>query len=287
MSLGGKQASNSQRSAKVATRKKRLLNRFSLARSAFRRRNVELARAAHSWEHLITTPIDEGLSGQHLADAVLGATDGIVTTFAVVAGAAGASLSPGIVLVMGFANLVADGFSMSVGNYLGGRSQQDFWIKERAREMWEIKNLPEAEQEEVKQIYSHKGFTGEILARIVAHITADKQRWADEMMRAELGVQEEKVAPLRSGAVTFIAFVLAGLIPLIAHILAFWLPSFRPSAFPLSIGLTAGALFFTGAARCMITSQSWWRGGTEILTTGGIAAGFAFAVGYLLRGLLD
>jgi VIT1/CCC1 family predicted Fe2+/Mn2+ transporter len=287
MSLRGRQASNSQSSTEIVTRKRRLFNRFSLARSAFRRRNVELARAAHSWEHLITTPIDEGLSSQHLADAVLGATDGIVTTFAVVAGAAGASLSPGIVLVMGFANLVADGFSMSVGNYLGGRSQQDFWVKERAREMWEIENLPQAEQEEIKQIYSHKGFTGEILTRIVAHLTADKQRWADEMMRAELGVQEEKVAPLRSGAVTFVAFVLAGLIPLMSHILAFWVPSFQPIAFPLSIGLTAAALFFTGAARCMITSQSWWRGGVEILTTGGIAATFAFAVGYALRGLLD
>ncbi len=287
MSLRRQQEPGSQRSAELASRKRRLFNRFSLARAAFRLRNVQLAREAHSWEHLITTPIDEGLSSQHLADAVLGATDGIVTTFAVVAGAAGAHLSPGIVLVMGFANLVADGFSMSVGNYLGGRSQQDFWIKERAREMWEIENLPQAEEEEIKLIYSHKGFTGETLARIVAHITADKQRWADEMMRAELGVQEDKVAPFRSGAVTFVAFVLTGLIPLISHILAFWMPSFQAIAFSLSIGLTAAALFFTGAARCMITSQTWWKGGLEILTTGGVAAAFAFAVGYLLRGLLD
>jgi VIT1/CCC1 family predicted Fe2+/Mn2+ transporter len=266
--------------------RRRLLDRFSLARSAFRRRNVELARDAHSWEHLIRTPVDQGLSSQHLGDFVLGATDGIVTTFAVVAGAAGAHLTPGIVLVMGFANLIADGFSMSVGNYLGGRSQQDFWMKERAREMWEIANLPEAEREEIKQIYIHKGFTGETLDRIVAHITSDKGRWADEMMRAELGVQEQRVAPFKSGVVTFIAFVLAGLIPLISHVIAFLMPSVSPSAFSLSVGLTGTALFCTGAARCMITSQSWWRGGLEILATGGIAAAIAFAVGYVLRGLL-
>lgn len=137
-------------------------DRFALARLAYRLRDVRMA------------------------DAALGATDGIVTTFAVVAGATGAYLSPGIVLIMGFANLLADGFSMAVGNYLAARSQQEYWVEEREREAWEVEQLPAAEQEEIRRLYRRKGFEGEVLESIVKTITGDKQRWLDEMMREEL-----------------------------------------------------------------------------------------------------
>ncbi|ELZ94313.1 VIT1/CCC1 transporter family protein [Haloferax sulfurifontis] len=65
-------------------------------------------------------------SGRYLPELIYGANDGIVTTFAVVAGVAGASLSPGIVIVLGFANLFADGFSMGMSNYLAERSEEDY-----------------------------------------------------------------------------------------------------------------------------------------------------------------
>ncbi|MGH7828904.1 MAG: VIT1/CCC1 transporter family protein [Candidatus Binatia bacterium] len=219
-----------------------------------------------------------------MADAVLGATDGIVTTFAVVAGAAGAYLSPGIVLIMGFANLLADGFSMAVGNYLGGRSQQEYWDEERKREIWEIEHLPQAEREEIRRLYRQKGFEGEILERIVSTLTSDKQRWVDEMMREELGIQEERVAPLMSGLVTYTAFILAGLLPLLSYLSAFFRPSVEASAFPLSLGLAAIALFAVGAVRCLMTRRSWWQSGLEILAVGGLAAACAYVVGYVLRG---
>jgi len=262
-------------------------NRFSLARFAYRRRDVEAAEAAHTHDHLETTLYETGRHGEHLADAVLGATDGIVTTFAVVAGAAGAGLSTGVVLIMGFANLLADGLSMAVGNYLGARSQQDFWREERDREIWEIEQIPEAEREEIRRHYRRKGFEGEVLERIVETITSDKERWLDEMMREELGIREEKTAPLASGIVTFAAFSAAGLVPLAAYAAAFFEKSFLPSAFQLSIVLTAAALFAVGAARWFITRRPWWRSGIEILALGGVAAACAFAVGHLLRALID
>jgi len=261
-------------------------DRFSLARSAYRWRDVEKAQAAHSHEHLEQSLHESGRGGEHLADAVLGATDGIVTTFAVVAGAAGASLSPGIVLIMGFANLLADGFSMAAGNYLGARSQQDYWLEERKREMWEIEYLPEAERDEIRRLYRRKGFEGETLERIVETITADKRRWVEEMMREELGIQEEKVAPLASGAVTFMAFVLAGLPPILSYVAAFFMPSLSGSAFPLSFAITGVALFGVGVARRFMTRRPWWRSGLEVLGVGGLAAACAFVVGYLLRGLV-
>ncbi|MFQ5539947.1 MAG: VIT1/CCC1 transporter family protein, partial [Candidatus Binatia bacterium] len=84
----------------IGKTEKSVSNRFSLARSAYRRRDVEFAHAAHAHEHLEKSLCEDGTRSQHLADAVLGATDGIITTFAIVAGAAGARLSPGIVLIM-------------------------------------------------------------------------------------------------------------------------------------------------------------------------------------------
>jgi len=260
-------------------------DRFSLARAAYRLRDVGMSEAAHALEHLDHSLRERGTRGQHLADAVLGATDGIVTTFAVVAGAAGASLSPGIVLIMGVANLIADGFSMAVSNYLGARSQQDAWSEERKREIWEVEHLPEAEREEIRRIYRRKGFTGEILERIVATITEDEQRWVEEMMREELGIHEERITPVASGAVTFGAFILAGFLPLLFYVLNFFGISLPFGAFTLSLGVTMAALFGVGAARSFMTLRPWWRSGLEILIVGGLAAACAFVVGVLLRQL--
>lgn len=264
----------------------RFLNRFTLARRAYYRRDVDLAEAAHSDEHLDRTLQQDGKHARYLADAVLGATDGIVTTFAVVAGATGASLSPGIVLIMGFANLLADGFSMAVANYLGARSQQEYWREEEAREVWEVEHLPHAEREEMRRIYQQKGFEGELLDRVVATLTGDKQRWVEEMMREELGIQRESIAPLVIGCVTFASFATAGLVPMLFYVAALLRPSLTEPAFLISVGLTASALFAVGAARCVMTRRVWWKSGLEILLTGGIAAACAFAVGHLLRSLV-
>ena len=85
-----------------------------------------------------------------IEDFVYGATDGAVTTFAVVAGVVGAALSPSIILILGFANLFADGFSMAIGNYLVSKSQNEYMEKERRREEWEIDNLVEQEKQEIR-----------------------------------------------------------------------------------------------------------------------------------------
>jgi vacuolar iron transporter family protein len=264
-----------------------LINRFVLARSAYRRRDADAALAAHAHHYLERSLYETGRHGQHLADAVLGATDGIVTTFAVVAGAAGAQLSSGIILIMGFANLLADGLSMAVGNYLGARSQRDFWREERDREVWEIEQIPEAEREEIRRHYRRKGFYGELLENAVQLITSDKERWLEEMMREELGIREEKTAPAMSGVVTFSAFSVAGFLPLISYLIAFFHHDFLSRAFATSIALTAGALFAVGAARCLMTRRTWWRSGLEILALGGGAALCAFGVGYFLQALVS
>jgi VIT1/CCC1 family predicted Fe2+/Mn2+ transporter len=118
-----------------------------------------------------------------IKDFVYGATDGAVTIFAVVAGVIGASLSPSIVLILGFANLFADGFSMAIGNYLGTKARAEYIEKQRKREEWEIDNLVDQEKQEIRDIYKNKGFKEELLGEIVRVITSKRKTWVDTMER--------------------------------------------------------------------------------------------------------
>ncbi|OGL83662.1 hypothetical protein A3B36_01225 [Candidatus Uhrbacteria bacterium RIFCSPLOWO2_01_FULL_55_36] len=212
---------------------------------------------------------------------VYGANDGIVTTFAVVAGVAGAKLDAPVVLILGFANLIADGLSMAIGNYLGTKSEQQYVAQERTMEEWEVAHVPEEEREEIRQMYRAKGFQGEDLERAVAVITSDNKRWVDEMMRNELGVvadDEDPSRPFKNGLATFIAFVIAGFLPLVPYVFGASAKGLLPSSM-----MAGAALFAVGGARSFITKKSWWWAGIEMLLVGGIAAGAAYAVGALVE----
>ena len=124
-----------------------------------------------------------------IEDFVYGATDGAVTTFAIVAGVVGASLSPSVVLILGFANLFADGFAMAIGNYLSTKSRIESIQRERKREEWEIENNPAQKIQEIKDIYSEKGFKDELLENIAKVIISKRKVWVDTMM-------EEKIGPI-------------------------------------------------------------------------------------------
>ena len=139
-------------------------------------------------------------SHSYLGDFVLGAVDGAVTTFAIVAGAAGAGLSNGIVLVLGLANVLADGFSMAAGNFLRARSDQQLLEQFRLMEEAHIDRIPEGEREEIRQIFRGKGFDGEMLERVVQVITEDRQQWVNTMLTEEWGLRLEPPSPWRAGA---------------------------------------------------------------------------------------
>ena len=131
----------------------------------------------------------------YLPEVVYGSIDGIVTTFAVVAGAAGAELQINLILILGMANLFADGLSMSIGSYLSNKSERDNYQKHLRIEEWEIENMPEDERREIELIYKQKGFEGKELEMVVNRITANKKVWLDTMMKDELGLSEEKKSP--------------------------------------------------------------------------------------------
>ena len=220
-----------------------------------------------------------------LADFVYGATDGAVTTFAVVAGVVGASLSPSIVLILGFANLFADGFSMAIGNFLATRAQREYIERAREREEWEIDNLVEQEKQEIRDIYSKKGFKDELLNEIVKIITSRRKIWVDTMMREELGLIEDNRRPRDTAVTTFLAFNAVGLIPLLPFVgmLATGSSTSANDAFGVSVIFTAAAFLLIGIVKGKVVHKSMIKSGSITLLIGGIAASVAYAVGYLLN----
>ena len=161
-----------------------------------------------------------GFQKEYIAEFVYGGIDGTVTTFAVVAGSAGAELTLPIVLILGFANLIADGFAMSVGSYFSAKAENDSFEKHKAVERWEVENLREKEVEEIREIYEAKGFKGNLLRQVVDVITSDEEVWVDTMMKEELEMIKDDRLPWKRGLVTFLAFNVMGFIPLVAYVLA-------------------------------------------------------------------
>ncbi len=216
----------------------------------------------------------------YLGDAVLGSIDGCVTTFAVVAGSVGAGFPDIVVIVLGVANLIADGFSMAVGNYQGTKSQREIVEEARREEEQHIEHIPEGEREEIRQIFAAKGFAGETLERVVKVITQDRQLWVDTMLTEELGLQIDGPKPLRAALATFAAFLLVGAIPLIPF---FIFALNQGQTFALSAAMTALAFFGVGAVKGLVIGRSVLRAGIETLLVGGAAATLAFVVGWWLR----
>src|SRR5690606_10785720 len=162
--------------------------------------------------------LDDQQHPSYLGDAVLGGMDGCVTTFAIVAAATGGGLAPAVVLILGVANLLADGFSMAVGNYQNSESRRQLIDKVRRMEQRHIRLVPEGEREEIRQIYRAKGFEGKVLEDIVETISSDEELWINPMLMEEHGLQLQTPNPAWAGFVTFVAFCLVGLIPLLPYL---------------------------------------------------------------------
>lgn len=224
----------------------------------------------------------------HFDDFIYGSIDGAVTTFAIVAGVVGASLSPGIILILGFANLFADGFSMAAANYQASKARNEYIEMKRKQEEWEIDNLEEQEKEEIREIYTKKGFKDELLEEIVRIITSRRKVWVDTMMKEELGLIEDDKRPLDSSISTFVGFNLIGLIPLIPFLIFITIGiDANSDAFTYSIMFVVSAFFLVGMIKGKIVKKSKIKSGLYTLIIGGVAALVAYLIGYGLNFLVQ
>ncbi|MEQ8767854.1 MAG: VIT1/CCC1 transporter family protein [Planctomycetota bacterium] len=239
---------------------------------------------AHSKEG-IAERLASGTQHSYLRDAIFGSIDGAVTTLAVVSGVAGAGFSDRVLIILGLANLVADGFSMAAGNYLGTKAEAELRDKARRIEHEHIDRFPDGEREEVRQIFARKGFEGADLENAVDVITSDLDRWVDTMIQDEWGLPLEGPKPWRAALTTYVAFGVAGALPLLAFLGNWIVPGMIESPFVWSAVLTGLCFFTVGVLKGRILGQASWRAGLETLLVGGVASGLAYGLGRLLDGL--
>jgi VIT1/CCC1 family predicted Fe2+/Mn2+ transporter len=228
----------------------------------------------------IARRLEQGPKVSYLRDWVYGGIDGTVTTFAIMAGVVGADLSSGVVVVLGVANLLADGFSMAAANYSSTKTEIEEYEQVRRMEERHVELDPEGEREEVRQIFEAKGFKGEALETAVDVITARRERWIDTMMTEEHGLPPVNRLPSRAALCTFLSFVLCGSVPLLAYLFQVTSPT------PIATIMTGATFFAIGSLRSRWSPTPWWRAGLETFAIGMSAAAVAFLVGYMLQGLV-
>jgi VIT1/CCC1 family predicted Fe2+/Mn2+ transporter len=246
----------------------------------------ELSLSAEHSPDAVRRRLSRPPSSSYLRDFIYGAIDGAVTTFAVVAGVEGADLSASVVLILGGANLIADGFSMAVSNFLGLRAERQQVERARLDEERQVREIPEGEREEIRQIFAAKGFEGADLDRVVGVITADRDLWVSTMLSEELGLGGARPKPLRAGATTFLAFIAVGSLPLVAFAVDAIAPDGLTHAFAWSAAMTGVAFFAVGSLKARFVEQAWWRAGLETLVIGGAAAVLAYATGAFLAAIV-
>ncbi len=228
----------------------------------------------------IRARIGQPIGTEHLKDFVYGGIDGAVTTFAIVAGVHGASLSHSVIIALGIANVLADGFSMAASNYSGTKAELDDVERIRAIERRHIREVPDGERAEIRQILQLKGFGGQTLERAVSYITRDEKTWINMMLVDEYGKSPIDPRPLPAALVTFIAFLICGFIPLVPFLFEVTKP------FEVAAVATAIAFFSIGVLKSAWSLQPWWRSGLETLAIGASAAFIAYGAGYLVSELV-
>ena len=241
---------------------------------------VTTPHATHHTEHELHTHLDphqRSVSG--LSNIILGGQDGLVNVLGVILGVAAATRDPNIVLVAGLAATFAESVSMGAVAYTSTLADADYYDSELEREMRHIEQAPKLERQEVKQIYSQKGFQGTLLEHIVDTITANPDVWVAVMMS-----EEHQLAPVdrkqawKIALVVGLSAIIGSLIPLVPFI---FLPV--TTSMWVSVVITALVLFAVGGYKARLTVGHPGRSGLEMAIIGTLSALVGYAVGVLLK----
>jgi len=213
----------------------------------------------------------------NVREIVFGFNDGSISTLALLAGVTGGALERRQILIAGFSGVVAGAISMAIGAYISTKSEIEHQRSEIKREEKEIREIPEVEREEIRQIYLKKAkFTEDELDMIVNRITSDKKTWLDSMMKEELGLFEERFeSPVKVGFIMLVAFIAGGIVP----ILPFLLLTIPQTSLLASSVVTFMSLFLIGVWKTTFTNKHWLRSGLEMVLVGVLASTIPYLIG--------
>jgi VIT1/CCC1 family predicted Fe2+/Mn2+ transporter len=215
--------------------------------------------------------------GSKFRDFILGWQDGLVNVLGIILGVAAASVSTKIILISGFAATFAESISMAAVAYTSMIASGEFYNSVKMREKKEIKEVPEKERDEIREIYLKKGFRGKMLDSIVDKISSNKEMWLEIMMKEELGLSPEKMTPTQEAIIVGLSAVVGSLIPLMPFM-----------AFPVkeaiwySLAISSVVLFSIGLVKSKLSAGKLLKSGAEMVVIGMLAAISGYLIGYLL-----
>lgn len=214
-----------------------------------------------------------------LRDVILGGQDGLVNILGIILGVIAGGGNDTVLLAAGFAAAITESISMGAVGFTSAMSERDHYQAELAREEHEIDTVPELERKEIRAIYAAKGFSGELLDRVVETITADRETWLATMMAEELHLERTETRDIvRTATVITIATLVGHLIPLLPFVVLS-----RTPALILALVLSALTLFGVGVYSALTLVGSWWRSGLKLTVIGLGAAALGFAVARLFN----
>lgn len=262
----------------------------NVARKAYDGNDMEASKQFHDSRKINEEKHQS--EGGFLKPIIFGGLDGILTAFAIVAGAAGGSLDPSVILILGFSNIFADALSMGVGEFLSSKAENEWILRERERERWEMENYPEGEIREMIDIYTERGMQRQDAKLVVETMAKYKEFFVDIMMVEELELQcpqEDHIqASIKEGIIMFLSFACFGSFPLLGYVLI-------PLSFPdldstqlflCACVVTGIVLFLMGCVKANFSASSWYLCGAETLLLGGTCATVAYTIGQFVDTLV-
>ena len=214
-------------------------------------------------------------AGDTVRDIVIGMSDGLTVPFALAAGLTGAISQTHLIVTAGFAEIAAGSIAMGLGGYLAARGDAEHYASEQAREEEEIVTIPDAEAQEVSDIFQTYGLTPAECATVVASLRQRPKDWVSFMMRFELGLERPDPSRAWKSALTIaLAYVVGGIIPLSAYLLV----SDIHNALKVSVMVTLAALAVFGGIKGRFTGVPVIRSALQTSVIGGLAAAAAFAI---------
>ncbi|GAB5465003.1 MAG: VIT1/CCC1 transporter family protein [Candidatus Kapaibacteriales bacterium] len=228
----------------------------------------------------------KGKAKEYLGEFVYGGIDGCVTTFAVVAGSEGAGLSTGVVIVLGVANLIADGFAMGIGAYLSTKSEGESYSITKSEELSRVSSDRAETVERLRAIFKEKGIEGETLEKVAQTLADNPEVATETLLKDELEEYSETKSPFAMGLVTYISFIAIGLIPLLAYIGKSLIPNDNISTFLMACLFTAVGFVSIGLLKSKISGSKKLKAVAETLLLGSVAAVLAYYIGYFLETLV-